>query len=122
MTGLPAEQIERARAANLYEVAARYVTLRPASAFGRMQFIGPCPICRAGDDRFAIDVRKGLWSCRQCYGGKRGKIAGGDVVDLVMRAEGVGFAEAVERLSPISARWRPSTRGEVAIAATMLKA
>ena len=96
--------VERARSANILDVASRYVTLRRASA-SESEFVGPCPVCRDGVDRFAVHVRKGVWSCRKCNGGKRGKNCGGDVVDLVMRVDGVGFAEAVERLcgSPINA-------------------
>jgi hypothetical protein len=114
VTGIPSETIERARQTNILEVASRYVTLRPESAFAKLQFVGPCPVCRAGDDRFAVHVRKGVWSCRKCDGGKLGRIVGGHVVDLAMRVEGVGFAEAVERLggSPINDRQRPWKKGE----------
>jgi len=108
MTGFPETMIERARQTNILDVAQRYTRLKKDSAIA---WSGPCPICRTGIDRFAVDLKKRVWSCRKCDGGKRGKIAGGDVVDLVMRAEGVGFAEAVERLT--GDRWRPSKADEV---------
>jgi phage/plasmid primase-like uncharacterized protein len=94
---LPAEAIDRARHADILEVARRYVTLKPVSA---SEWAGPCPAC-GGKDRFSVNTRKRIWNCRGC-----GK--GGDVIALVQHVEGVGFREAVERLA--DERWTPKRR------------
>ena len=52
----------------------------------RRWFEGPCPAF-GGDDRFSINLQKRVWSCRQCPGGKNGKNAGGDAIDLVRQSE-----------------------------------
>jgi hypothetical protein len=73
------------------EVAARYVALR---RHGR-GYIGPCPVCSADrQDRHAtrFEIKAdGGWVCAVCNDG-------GDVIALVMRAEGVDFLRAVEIL------------------------
>jgi|GEM_PF-1644715 len=53
---------------------------------------GPCPNC-GGTDRFAVDLRKGLFNCRRC--GARG----GDAISLVMALDGCDFLQAVEALA-----------------------
>lgn len=78
------------QAVSLVEVAQRYTTLTQISHSGECQ--GPCPLC-GGDDRFHVDVVKGRFYCRQCYP------RGGDVIDLVMRVEGVSFSEACSHLA-----------------------
>lgn len=78
------------QAVSLVEVAQRYTTLTQISHSGESQ--GPCPLC-GGDDRFHVDVAKGRFYCRQCYP------RGGDVIDLVMRVEGVSFSEACDHLA-----------------------
>lgn len=50
---------------------------------------GPCPVC-GGTDRFAIHTKKNTFNCRQCG------IAGGGVIDLVMKTENVDFIRACE--------------------------
>jgi hypothetical protein len=63
---------------------------------------GPCPNC-GGVDRFAIHTGKNTFNCRQCG------IAGGGVIDLVMKTEKVKFVKACELITgrtvadPISA-------------------
>ena len=51
----------------------------------------PCPAC-GGTDRFAVNLRKNLWSCR-----KSG--TGGDAIALVRHIDGVSFIVAVEILT-----------------------
>lgn len=51
------------------------------------EWIGPCPQC-GGDDRFAINTRKGVFGCRRC-GAKGGGI------DLVMFVLGLDFPGAL---------------------------
>jgi hypothetical protein len=53
---------------------------------------GPCPVC-GGTDRFAIHTGKNTFNCRRCG------IAGGGVIDLVMRTEKVGFVKACELIT-----------------------
>ncbi|HEV7293081.1 MAG TPA: primase-helicase zinc-binding domain-containing protein [Devosia sp.] len=63
---------------------------------------GPCPNC-GGTDRFAIHTGKNTFNCRQCG------LAGGGVIDLVMKTDKVGFVQACELITgrtvadPISA-------------------
>jgi hypothetical protein len=77
-----------ARAVSLAnELARRSITLRREG----QELVGPCPRC-GGSDRFSIHLAKQLWRCRRCP-------AGGDVIDLVCHLDGVGFAEAVARLT-----------------------
>lgn len=79
--------IDRARATPIdQEVDRRGLKLR-----GRIERVGPCPIC-GGTDRFGINAKKGLFNCRGCG-------AGGDVIALVQFLDGCSFAEAVERLA-----------------------
>ncbi|ODM70502.1 hypothetical protein A6X20_07815 [Bradyrhizobium elkanii] len=53
---------------------------------------GPCPLC-GGKDRFAVDLKRGLWNCRHCA------IGGGDAISLIMFLDGVDFRRAVETLA-----------------------
>lgn len=61
---------------------------------------GPCPLCRAGDDRFYIRVKQQRFACRQCLP------SGGDVIDLVERLHNVGFIEACQILTGMPAPGR----------------
>lgn len=72
---------------------ARGVKLRKSGK----KYIGPCPIC--SDDpqskaatRFECDADK--WVCAVCQDG-------GDVIRLVVKRDGVGFREAVDRLGGV---------------------
>lgn len=53
---------------------------------------GPCPICRAGRDRFRFDDKegRGTWICNQC--------GAGNGIDLLMGIHGWIFKEAAERV------------------------
>jgi putative DNA primase/helicase len=68
------------------EIERRHIKLS-----GRTERIGPCPRC-GGDDRFSINVKKGVWHCRGC-----GK--GGDVIALVQHLDKVEFIAACETLT-----------------------
>lgn len=76
------------QAINLAAVAEQYTTLTKISHSGELQ--GPCPFC-GGMDRFHVKGER--YYCRQCTP------RGGDVIDLVMRVEGVSFREACGRLA-----------------------
>jgi DNA primase len=85
------------------------------------RLVGPCPI-HHGDNptAFSVDIQRNLWYCfSACQ-------AGGDVIDLVRRLDGLGFREALRALaavaplppppslwtapSPSSSSFRPYTR------------
>jgi hypothetical protein len=82
------EAIERARQADILEVAWRYVALKRVSA---SEWAGPCPACR-GRDRFSVNTRKQVFNCRGCG-------AKGGVIDLMQHASGATFVEAVTSLT-----------------------
>jgi phage/plasmid primase-like uncharacterized protein len=60
-------------------------------------WVGPCPVCNAGDNRFQVDPCAQLFWCRECK--RAGRKTGGDVIRLVELVEHVDFTEAVERLA-----------------------
>lgn len=53
---------------------------------------GPCPVCRAGRDRFRFDDKegRGTWICNQC--------GAGNGIDLLMNMHDWTFKEAAERV------------------------
>lgn len=88
------------------DVAAQRVTLRRHGA----HLIGPCPICSPDPTsrtatRFEVVDNGRRWVCAVCEDG-------GDVVELVMRADGVGFLEAVGRLGGKPAEIDPGEAAE----------
>lgn len=102
---LSTAQVERARNTPIGDVIdARGIRLR-----GRNERTGPCPVC-GGKDRFAINVKKGVFNCRGCN-------TGGDVIALVQHLDGVTFAEACAILAseppasrePCPVRPKPAT-------------
>jgi len=70
------------------EMAGRYVTLRRQGK----EMVGPCPICRAGDDRFWVRKDGQSGGCRKCG-------FAGDMFDLMAKVEAISLGEAAERLS-----------------------
>ena len=96
MTLLPAEAIERARAARIEDEVER----RRIALMGRIERVGPCPIC-GGTDRFAVHTRRQLWNCRGCG------IGGGDAISLVMHLDGVDFPHRCRD----ARRWRVAALG-----------
>lgn len=85
-------QLDDLKARNRCDVvAATYVTLR---RFGREKMIGPCPICstdRHSKTSTKFEASAERWVCANCPDG-------GDVIELVRKAEKIGFSEAIERL------------------------
>jgi len=74
------------------ELSQRGISLRGH----RSERSGPCPVCRAGDDRFSINVKDQVFNCRKCGGKGRGAI------DLVMFLDGSDFKGAVATLAGFS--------------------
>jgi phage/plasmid primase-like uncharacterized protein len=90
------DHISRARAVRLEdEIAHRGIKLKRAG----VELFGPCPVC-GGRDRFAINVRKQIWNCRQCS-------VGGDVIKLVQHLDGGEFATAIATLAGNTVRATP---------------
>lgn len=54
---------------------------------GGREYIGPCPSC-GGEDRFGVNVAKGVFNCRGS--------TGGDVIAMVMHVHGCDFLGACE--------------------------
>jgi putative DNA primase/helicase len=56
---------------------------------------GPCPICKDGKDRYRFDDKdgRGTWFCNHC--------GAGTGIDLVMRVDGIEFAEAAKRVDSV---------------------
>ncbi len=77
---------ERAR---IDEVVASYVTLRNA---GGGSLKGLCPFHDEKSPSFHVTPSRNLYHCFGCQ-------QGGDVISFVQEIEGLGFAEAVERLA-----------------------
>jgi DNA primase len=57
------------------------------------EYAGPCPFC-GGRDRFRVQPLRGRWWCRGCSDGPRWQ----DAIAYVRQREGLGFAEACQRL------------------------
>jgi hypothetical protein len=84
--------VETARASDMIAVAQAHGAQLRRSGHGG-EFVGACPVCGTGHDRFAINPKKGLFNCRVCGKGGHGPI------DLEMFLGGCEFVEAVKRLT-----------------------
>lgn len=87
----PDPRVERAKTRTMREVVDR-LALPDLIGVGDER-VGPCPRpgC-GGDDRFSVNVKKGVWRCRQCAP------RGGDALALVQHVCGTDFLGAVEWL------------------------
>jgi putative DNA primase/helicase len=110
---IPQDLIDRAKAVDILAVAQQYGAR--LKKVGVAEFAGPCPVCRAGKDRFFLNAKRGLWGCRGCS-------VGGDVINFVRHATGASFADAVRQLAgdaptperkPAVQREREEARGKV---------
>jgi hypothetical protein len=81
-------RLVQARAVSMAELSDR-LALAGLKRLGH-ELVGPCPRC-GGRDRFAINLRSGVWLCRRCD-------AGGDQIALVRHVLGSDFAGALEWL------------------------
>jgi DNA primase len=81
-----AELREKAR---IDEVVSDYVTLRPA---GGGSLKGLCPFHDEKSPSFNVNPQRQFFHCFGCQ-------EGGDVISFLMKIDGLGFAEAVERLA-----------------------
>jgi len=63
------------------------------SRYTATEFVGPCPVCGTGNDRFSVNVKQQMFFCRVCNRGGHGAI------DLEMFLAGSSFGKAVTRLT-----------------------
>lgn len=84
------EEIEAVkRSHDLKEVIASYgVALKKKGS----NYVGLCPFHEEKDPSFIVNPTTNLYHCFGCN-------AGGDVIGFVAKREGIGFKEAIERLS-----------------------
>jgi hypothetical protein len=77
------------------------------------EYVGPCPKCGDGDDRFGVNIQKNIFNCRVCN-------VGGDAIRLIEHLDNVDFKAACERLAgpqpKANGKDRPG-KGEVEIVA-----
>jgi hypothetical protein len=84
--------VDQARASDMLKLAELHGS--NLSKYGHSgEYVGACPICGAGDDRFAVNPGKEVFNCRVCDKGGRGPI------DLEMFLGDCDFVEAVKRLT-----------------------
>jgi len=88
---VPSALIDQARECDMVTVAqAHGVKLRRSGG----EYIGACPVCGTGDDRFAINPGKRVFLCRKCH-----PKGGSGAIDLEMFISGCEFVGAVRRLT-----------------------
>jgi DNA primase len=75
--------------AKIEEVVSDYVTLRPA---GGGSLKGLCPFHDEKSPSFNVNPSRAFWHCFGCG-------EGGDVISFLMKIDGLGFTEVVERLA-----------------------
>jgi len=75
--------------AKIDEVVSDYVTLRPA---GGGSLKGLCPFHDEKSPSFNVNPQRQFWHCFGCG-------EGGDVIAFLMKIDGLGFTEVVERLA-----------------------
>jgi hypothetical protein len=84
--------VEQARASDMLRLAAAHGA--QLSRYGHSgEYVGACPVCGDGRDRFSINSKKGVFNCRVCGKGGHGAI------DLEMFLGGCDFVEAVKWLT-----------------------
>jgi hypothetical protein len=84
--------VDQARASDMLKIAQAHGA--KLSRYGHTgEFIGACPVCGTGRDRFSINPKKGVFNCRVCGKGGHG------AVDLEMFLGACEFIEAVKRLT-----------------------
>jgi len=84
--------VEQARASDMLKLAqAHGAKLSKYTKTG--EYVGACPVCGTGQDRFSINSKKKFFNCRVCGVGGKGP------VNLEMFLSGCDFVEAVKRLT-----------------------
>jgi len=84
--------VEEARASHMLKLAAAHGA--QLTRYGHSgEYVGPCPVCGTGRDRFSINTEKRFFHCRVCGKGGHGP------VDLEIFLGGCDFVEAIKRLT-----------------------
>jgi hypothetical protein len=97
--------VDQARASDMLKVAQAHGA--KLSRYGHSgEYVGACPVCGTGRDRFSINSKKGVFNCRVCGKGGHGS------VDLEMFLGDCDFVEAVKRLTNTTSLsgLRPTTK------------
>ena len=93
------EIIDEVKSANdIVDVVSQYVNLKRQGT----TFFGPCPFHREKTPSFAVTPDKQIYHCFGCG-------EGGNVVRFIMRAENIGFKEAIEFLAERAKITLPTT-------------
>jgi len=93
------EIIEEVKSANdIVDVVSQYVNLKRQGT----TFFGPCPFHREKTPSFAVTPDKQIYHCFGCG-------EGGNIIRFVMRAENIGFKEAIEFLAERAKITLPTT-------------
>lgn len=93
------EIIDEVKSANdIVDVVSQYVTLKRQGT----TYFGPCPFHREKTPSFAVTPDKQIYHCFGCG-------EGGNVVRFIMRAENLGFKEAIEFLAERAKITLPTT-------------
>lgn len=91
--------MKQVSAADFTRIIESYVVLESSGT----HLIGHCPACHAAQKRMVVKPEAGQWHCYKCG-------AGGDLIDFVMNAEEVEWAEAqacIEQILAVLSRTAP---------------
>lgn len=83
---------------NLIEFCAAHAPFPLSGDTARVRLVGPCPVCRKGNDRFHVEER--VWHCRVCRPNEPGKRH--DLYDLII---GMGLAADFKSAYIYAQRW-----------------
>lgn len=90
---------------DLLALIGQKTSLKRHSNTGGGEYVGPCPFCGTGENRFHVwphGERPRFW-CRQCG-------AKGDAISYLMKRDGIGFKEACRLLEVEANQSRPGTK------------
>ena len=83
---------DEARAVPIERVLEQRGLLKTLRREGK-EFVGPCPMCGDGDDKFSVNPAEQVFFCRVCDKG------GGGAIDLCMFLDGIDFDHAAMKLT-----------------------
>ena len=93
------QNIQALKQADLLAIISSDANLLRVASSGGGEWAGPCPFC-GGSDRFRVQPHHpagARWFCRGCGDGKWH-----DVIDYIMRRDGLTFQQAIDGLSPMN--------------------
>lgn len=95
---IPQSTIDKAKEANLLELAGKDTYLKRVSATDGGEYAGACPFC-GGSDRFRVWPEQGRWHCLGQTASRKGCDRAGDAIDYVRERDHLDFQGAVEHLT-----------------------